>query len=229
MLLKYICKGLLKLIGWKKLDKEIIDYLNLHPYTLMIFSHTSYYDFLIMLLYSLSNKKLGVLKVLIKPQLFTYFGWLFRRLGGIPSTKIESKNGGSTNLIIQELQKYPRAYFLISPKGTILKADWRSGYYYIACNLKANLVSIGADYEKKEIVMGKGIMYNEGEEKDIKKHLISELQEIVPLYPERELGEIRKYDKDLLCVVSNTRLGMLGLSISSGVFGLVMLYKYLRK
>src|SRR5205085_1367497 len=121
----------------------------------LIFSHTSYADFYILLLYLLSYPdKLKDLKVLIKPQPFEYcFGYcgkLLRSLGAIPSSDLNEKHTGGTSRIVNELKQSEKSLLLISPKGTIIKREWRSGYYHIAQSLNAKILVVGLDYEKKQ-------------------------------------------------------------------------------
>src|SRR5579862_7077115 len=115
--LQFISKCLLFLIGWNFLLPDDFKRLNKHDKTVAIFSHTSYADFCILVLYLLAySDDLQYVRVLVKPQPFAYIGWGLRQLGAIPATKIEEKNGGATENIINELKNQEKFVFLISPK-----------------------------------------------------------------------------------------------------------------
>lgn len=193
-LISYGSKAILYTLGWNSLDDEIIKIINQQKYLVCVFSHTSYYDFFFMVLYYLSYPEaLKNLKTLIKPDYFKYIGWFLYRIGGIPSTNIAYKNGGNVSKIVETLQSTASSQLLISPKGTILKSNWRTGYLHIAKTLEAPLVAIGVDYDDKKINIGKLIDYHL-EEDEIKSKLYNDLSNIVPLYPEREMMPIRKYN-----------------------------------
>lgn len=202
----FIAKSTLYLFGWHPLDEKILTALKNNQYLVCVFSHTSYYDFFFMVLYYLSYpNELLHLKTLIKPDYFKTLGWLLYRIGGIPSTHISQRNGGATKKIIDTLKSYSSSQLLISPKGTILKGEWRTGYYYIAQSLQAPVIAIGVDYEEKKIRLGNLIDYQLSEN-EIKYKLYRDLSQIVPLYPEREMMKIRKYNSYDLNVIHPERL-----------------------
>ncbi|MCJ7636569.1 MAG: hypothetical protein MUO21_03685, partial [Nitrososphaeraceae archaeon] len=160
--------------------------------------HTTYVDFYILLLYLCAyQKELGHLKTLIKPQPFRYAGRFLRWLGGISATSINDKNGGAVDRIVNELSRFDKFGFLISPKGTIVKSQWRSGYYSIAkqLNLKYKIYFIvaGADYEKKCIIASKQVLFD-SDETIIREKLQKKLSKIVPLVPSDEIVPIRKHN-----------------------------------
>jgi len=217
-------KMLLYLFGWHLLDPTILQLLRTNPYIICVFSHTSYYDFFFMILYYLSYKELSNLKTLIKPDYFKYIGWLLYKIGGIPSTNIAYKNGGNVTKIVEVLKSTPSSQLLICPKGTIMKGEWRSGYYQIAKALQANLIAIGVDYELKKINIGNMISYHLPE-LEIKSKLYQDLSKIVPLYPEREMMKIRKYDITDVNVIHPDRLiGFYTIIISC--ISILYLYKF---
>lgn len=209
-------------MGWDKLEYD--GDLNKHEHVVCVFSHSSYYDFVIMVLYKYAYPdKLGNLRTLIKPDYFedikihsysfpSPLGMFLRKVGGIPATNISIKNGGATEHIIDVLREKP-CKFLISPKGTILRGEWRTGYYHIAKGLNAPIIAVGLDYERKNIYVGNVIDSNQ-EEPDIRKVLYKELGNIVPLHPEQENMPIREYVSDDVSVISTKRLLFIGMTIS---------------
>jgi len=123
----------------------------------------------------------------MKPQPFNYIGWILRKLGAIPSTKLEDKNGGSVSRIVNQLKQTDKFVFLISPKGTIKNAPWRTGYYYIAKQSNAKILAIGLDYYKKSIIICSDLISTKtNDETIITNYLQDTLKTIIPVYPERE-------------------------------------------
>jgi len=204
--LSYFTYSILYIAGWQPLDDKVINIVNESPYLVCVFSHTSYFDFCFMLLYYFSYyKDLSNLKTLIKPDYFESIGWFLRKIGGIPATHISIKNGGATSKIVETLKSEPKGQLLISPKGTILKGEWRTGYYHIAKELDAKLVAIGVDYEDKKITIG-NLIDNHLDELEIKHKLYKDLGQIVPLYPEREMMKLRFYCKNDVNVIHPDRI-----------------------
>jgi hypothetical protein len=150
---------------------------------------------------------------LVKPQPFIYAGGLLKRLGAIAATKVDEKNGGCITKIIAELSPKDKFIFLICPKGTIVKAPWRSGYYNIAKQLQVPLLVAGLDYEKKTVIASESINYDRPEQ-EIKQFLFDKLKDIVPLYPKEEVVAIRKYNKNKLSIINYRRLLFLAMFIT---------------
>lgn len=206
----HIAKLLILIVGWRLLTDDIFVKSTRYRRAVLIFSHTSYVDFWILVLYLFAYpKQLAHIRTLVKPQPFAYMGWLLRRFGAIPATKVEDKQGGAVDRIISELQSQPDWLFLISPKGTILKRDWRSGYYNIAKAFNAPIMVTGADYEKKCLVLIDPSCSVEHTEVEAQQILQGELATIVPLFPEEEVVEIRKHDMNQRNVMSRRRLGVI--------------------
>lgn len=190
-------------MGWSFLDDHVVKLIHQYPRMVCVFSHTSYYDFFLMLLYYFSHPQLTNLKTLIKPDYFSTIGFLLNLIGGIPATNIKDKNGGAVERIVSQLLKEEKSHLLISPKGTILRGEWRSGYYHIAKSLNCPLVALGLDYELKKITVCQPVLsiYDEYHIKDL---LYKDLATIVPLHPEQENMAIRKHYKP--SVITNSRL-----------------------
>lgn len=216
--MKIICSIILYIIGWNNINPKLTKIFSQNNKIVCVFSHTSYYDFFIMLLYKYKYYLVfQYMKVLIKPDYFNgILGYLLTCIGGIPSTNVNIKNGGNLNKIVDTLNQTDKCVFLISPKGSILKREWRSGYYYIGQALKAPYVAVGLDYEYKNIYVGDVIKYDD--EKLLKDKLYDDLSQIVPLYPEQENMEIRKYNKNNISVVNYNNIKNSIAIISSSFF-----------
>lgn len=202
--LRMFARMLLYFMGWSAMDNTDIQELTTYKYTVAIFPHTSYADFYIMILYMLAHPEVSkYLAVVVKPQPFVYAGRLLRYFGCIPSTRPDKRGGGAVDRIAEELHKRDdNTTLLISPKGTIVKAPWRSGYYHIARGLKAPLRVIGLDYEKHEVIFCPHIDESLGmEETEIL--LKQDVSTIVSYFPEDEIVETRLYDKSEAGLISN--------------------------
>lgn len=181
-------------MGWKGIDSNLLQKLSAHDRSVLVFSHTSYVDFYIFLLYKFAYPdELFHIRTLVKPDPFAYAGPLLRFLGAIPATKVSDKNGGAVSRIIDELKKLDKVVLMICPKGTIIKAPWRTGYYHIAKELKAPLLVVGLDYEKKTVEAG-DFVSSEEPEHIVREQLYESLSHIVPLFPEDEVVPIRLHD-----------------------------------
>jgi hypothetical protein len=207
ILLSYVAKLILFLLGWKYMsEKQRVKY---HKYkrSVIVFSHTTYADFYMFILYFIAfPNEFRNVRVLVKPQPFKYAGFILRKFGAIESCRFDERNTGSVRRIIEELDKDKEFIFLISPKGTIVKSEWRNGYYNIAVNLNAYLMTTGLDYEKKKLVISDGIKYDQDKD-DIEIFLKEQLSRIVPLYPNDEIVKIRKHKSP--SIISPVRLYIL--------------------
>jgi len=203
---RLLSKLVLFIMGWSLLDKPTLSQLTKNKRAILIFSHTSYADFYIVLLYLLSYpNELSHVRMLVKPEPFKYLGWILRAFGGIPATKVDDKQGGAVDRIVSTLKESPMTALLISPKGTIIKRPWRSGYYHIATGLDANLMVAGLDYEKKCVIISPEISSSESEDV-IKTFLEKELSQIVPLFPEEEIVPIREHNEQKRSIIDHNKL-----------------------
>lgn len=213
-ILSLFCKFLLFLFDWKYPSDQLFDKISKIEKSVVIFSHTTYADFYIFTLYLLAfPDELKDVRILVKPQPFKYAGWILRKLGAIPATKFNEYGGGSVAKIIEEVKDQEKLIFLISPKGTIVKSEWRSGYLAIAKELKANFMVSGLDYEKKILKLSDSIEYTEGKEKEIEIYLKNQLKDIVPLFPEDEVVEIRRHNQSKRSIIEGRRLSIIVMSI----------------
>lgn len=202
----FLARVVLFVMGWEFVHPSMFDHADRYKRIVLIFSHTSYTDFYMLALYLLAYPgRLNHVRTLIKPQPFRYAGFILRYLGAIPATSVNDKNGGAVDRIIVELKQQPRWLFLISPKGSILKREWRSGYYYIAKKFRAKLMVVGLDYEMKRIVLSKEVS-SELDETTVRQSLQEELKKIVPLYPEEEIVPIRSHDPTKRSIIHVSRV-----------------------
>lgn len=207
-ILSYLSQSTLMFMGWSPLNEQYIDMIQNHKQMVCVFSHTSYFDFCIMVLYKLAYPQyFSNMKTLINAYYFKFLGRFLKSVVGIAAAEAD-KVGGCVERIVNILKQRKEFMFLISPKGTILRKEWKSGYYHIAKQLNTPIVAVGLDYEKKMILIGKPIS-NQLDEPIIKNKLYKDLSHIVPLHPKQENMMIRKHVYNDVSVINSVRLLML--------------------
>lgn len=114
--------------------------------------HTSNWDLILTILYTYA---LGIdLSWMGKHTLFKPpFGWLFRKLGGIPVDRRAPR--GTVGQMVDVLNQRESLILAIMPEGTRSKVrEWRSGFYYIALEAGVPLAMVGLDFSQKRVVLG---------------------------------------------------------------------------
>ena len=122
------------ILGWHPLNtKEVFR----KRRVIMVFSHTSRWDFVFMLLYSGAYlRHLSNVFTIMKPQPFVRCGWLLRWIGCIPATRAEISDLGFVDSTATFLSSKDHFILLISPQGRCIPCPWKSGYYYLAKELR---------------------------------------------------------------------------------------------
>lgn len=148
---KIVGKIVLTFFGWKyKFDKTGI---NNDNDSIIIFPHTTIFDFFIIIFYFLTiPNKIPNIYILMKPQVFEYFGFILNRINCIKCPRNEDKSSG---FIKELISKFENQHFkiLISPKGTRdYRDEWRKGFWILAEKLKANISVHALDYKNKELI-----------------------------------------------------------------------------
>lgn len=181
--MKYLARTMLSLMGWEVQD---IDYYRSRipdTRTILLFSHSTYWDFVIFMLYSMACPgMLDDLYTVMKPGPFKWFGWLLRPLGFIPATNKE----GFVQKVSGELQQKNRFRLVLSPKGTRSNVDWRSGYYWIARETNAHLQVVGMDYGQRQLIIVPSRPFVD-DRLLIEQNLKEDMKQITPLHPNLEL------------------------------------------
>ncbi len=142
------CGALLRLFGWRvRLVQPPV------PKALVVFyPHTSNWDFVIgILTRSAIALPIGFAG---KDELFRPpFGFLFRRLGGIPVNR--RQRSGFTQSLVDAFARADSLYLAIAPEGTRAKVDhWKSGFYRVALAAGVPLGLAFIDYPRREIGIG---------------------------------------------------------------------------
>jgi len=174
--------------------------------TLFVFPHTSYFDIVILWLYSDAFPNLQTLvrplSIKLPRQCLGMYLSCLEALGLVEAADRNTPNSGTTETLIEELRsrklKYRLCtasdgplYFLMSPKGTIAPAEWRSGYKYIAKGLDMQIAPILLDYERRSIELGASKHWKCLDETMLK----GQLGTVIPLRPENsEIAIPKDYD-----------------------------------
>lgn len=192
----------LDFLGWYPVDKNVVDALINHDKLVLMFPHTSAFDTILALLYTIYDEQ-------VKPhrEKFRFIVWdesynspihhpIYKKLNAIPVPKSDIKGGGTSKFIYQELDKLDKFVLLISPKGSCSKRDWRSGWYHIAKRYDASLVVLGPDFESHKMVLsGEPTKINDRSYEEMEALMKPLFKEIVPLHPKNEIVEIKPHGK----------------------------------
>lgn len=149
--MRTLARAILKLIGWRMVGSVP------GPRCVLIGApHTSNWDFPLALLafWSLPIRARWVGKhTLFRPP----FGWLMRRLGGIPLNREETTDFVPT--VVEWFEREPELTLVIAPEGTrSLKDHWRSGFYWIAHGAGVPIALGFVDYARREGGVGASFM-----------------------------------------------------------------------
>ena len=199
-ILTTFARATLFFLGWEKISPTDIALCSLFPRIVFLFSHTSNYDFILLGLYTIAYPELSKYAYgLVKPEAFKYL-WplpsIITTLGCIPSTSLSERNGHAVERITSFLKEKSNFLFLISPKGTRRKVEWRSGWYWISKELDAVLFVGGTDYQQKKIRIISVLPHSitRSLERSVLERTLKEaMSEVVPLYPDLEVVPIKGY------------------------------------
>ncbi len=149
--------------------------------------HTSGSDFFVTMLYLFaSNLRF---RWIAKDTAFRWpFGWLMRRLGGIPV--VRSSRSNFVEQLVAAYNATDQLRVAISPEGTRSEANyWKTGFYYIALGAGVPIMLAYADYRRKAVGIGVQLMPSGDIEADLPV-LVEFYADVTPRYPERQ-GEVR--------------------------------------
>ena len=141
--MKFISRAILRLLGWR-VDANLPA---ARKYVVIGAFHTSNWDFPLMLLL---KSALGLKARWVgKHVLFRWpFGWLMRRLGGIPVDRRSPHK--YVEQIVEAFRQRDELVLVIAPEGTRKKTEyWKSGFYHIALGAGVPIALGFADYPSK--------------------------------------------------------------------------------
>ncbi len=162
--MKKFSKRLLNLWGWETVGEVPAE----HRKLLIIEApHTSNWDYLLGML---AITSVGIkVNVVIKKEIFFWpFGFLLKKLGGIPLDR--SGNLSKVDSLAALFREKDELNLAITPEGTrSLSTKWKRGYYYIAEKAGVPILLTAIDYKQKAAIFGP-VLYPTGNyKKDLKK------------------------------------------------------------
>ena len=146
LLLRPLALILLKLLGWK--DDDIVK--KSRKYVLIVAPHTSNWDFLYGMLFSLKIRirhayVIGKDSIVNNP-----FGFVTKWLGFLPVDRSRSQN--TVAKVAALMQNMDDIFLVIAPEGTRRKVqEWKTGFYHIASKAKVPILLGYVDYKRKMV------------------------------------------------------------------------------
>jgi 1-acyl-sn-glycerol-3-phosphate acyltransferase len=171
-------------LGWRA-DYSKPDF---DKYIVIVWPHTSNWDFIIGFIFS---RAFGLPQphFLAKKSAFKgIFGWLGRKVGGIPVDRSRSTN--IVDQVAAEFSRRDEFVLAVTPEGTRNKTEyWKSGFYYMALAADVPVMMATIDFPVKQISYREWFMPSGDLEADmeiIRRHYAGAMGR----HPER-MGEIR--------------------------------------
>lgn len=198
---RWLARCILFLTGWEPMSKPIVTKMRRIGRAVFIFPHTSNWDFVMASLYAIAEPKVYKdIYAVVKPQLFeNRLGPFLKSAGLIPATRREDSNAGFVPNVIKILENKKRFHLLISPRGSRDGKEWRSGYYWIAKQMKVPIVVVGYDFEYQIPVVDKVFYTNHYESRqDLERDLKLAAGEIIPLHDNKSCIQLRPHRKPKL-------------------------------
>ena len=164
-MLRLLMKLYWKLFGWKVNGNFPYQYKKM---VLVVAPHTSWKDVLVG--FAARNElKIYHAKFLGKKELFdSFFGFLFRWLGGIPVDRFSQH--GMVEQVTALFEEKDNFLLAMAPEGTRKRVDkLRSGFYHIAKAANVPIQTVGLDFKNKEIVLGEILFPGDDEVANFKK------------------------------------------------------------
>ena len=141
---------------------------------IIVFSHTSYWDVIVWLI--LFKKSSTNSFVLFDSRYYTWATkWLYDLLHCIPSSRLENRDGGLIGKLVERF-RHKNESICLSPKGTVKKKAWRTGYYHLARKLSVKIYPLIIDYEERKIWFGEPCDPNNNTEPWCQEFLVNQFK-----------------------------------------------------
>jgi 1-acyl-sn-glycerol-3-phosphate acyltransferase len=146
---RLVCRHILHWTGWR-FEGSLA---NIPKFLAVGAPHTSNWDLImaVLCIYALGIDMswMGKHTLFRRP-----YGWLFRRLGGIPVDRRAPR--GTVGQMADVFKRREQVIVGIAPEGTRSKVrEWKSGFYYIALAANVPLVMVGLDFGQKRIILSR--------------------------------------------------------------------------
>ncbi len=168
-----------------QIKPELIE--NFPSKLILVSSHTSIHDFFICyFIYYIFFRKRYNITVIMKKTFQEITMPIISKLDNkIDIIKVDNKQKGTTQQIIDHLKHKDNYLLAIAPEGTRRCVnDIKSGYYYIGKELDCKILYIGVDFNKRTIEL-EPIHELEDEWINEKNWFIQNCKKYSPLFPER--------------------------------------------
>lgn len=149
-ILEFASRSILSLIGWNRMDRHEISRLHLvsKPRILLI-KHSSYFDYIFSVLYIWSEGISDKFSTIMSRFVVDKWPWAKPFFDFTNVVLVKKKEDGVDNTISQLTEQYKNrpVNIMIAPSGTVnLQDEWKSGWWYLAKALDAEIGVIGVDY-----------------------------------------------------------------------------------
>ncbi|MGS2721218.1 1-acyl-sn-glycerol-3-phosphate acyltransferase [Paraglaciecola aestuariivivens] len=149
--------------------------------------HTSNWDFVIGLAVKfnlgLKISFFGKDSIFIPP-----FGYLLKRLGGIPIKR--SQAHGVVSAMAEKMREAEQMILALSPEGTRSPiSPWKSGFLHIAHQAQVPVFLVAINYKKKRIEFGPMLNISDNIQDEMNK-IYQYFQDIEGKYPEKTITEV---------------------------------------
>jgi 1-acyl-sn-glycerol-3-phosphate acyltransferase len=175
-------------MGWKAEGRRP----SIPKYVLIAAPHTTNWDFPFTIalgkVFDMNIRWMG------KHTLFNFpFGWIMRKLGGIPIRRHE--RGNIVQAMAEDLKNYDELALTVPAEGTRSRVEyWKSGFYHIAVQAGVPIVPGYLDYKLKRGGFGDPIMPTGDIKADMDK-IRAFYADKVGKYPEN-FGPVRLREED---------------------------------
>ncbi len=168
-----------KIFGWKIIGNYPQ---NLKKYVVIGAPHTSQWDFFLGIAVRIITNT--TINFIAKDSFFKPpFGFIFRKLGGMPVDRSKSTN--MVDGIVKIFNTNEAFRFALSPEGTRKKVvKWKTGFYYIAKGAKVPIVLFGFDFGKKQAILSKPYYLTDNMDSDF-AYFENFYKDIIGKHPEK--------------------------------------------
>lgn len=152
LFLSLLAKSILLILGWRVNPSADFDYIR-NKKIIILFPHTTKFDFVLTILFYFANFRSELDPyVIVKPQIIEKFSFL-EKFNFVSATRREDSNRSFIKTMTNHFKDKNEFSIFMSPKGTVAKAEWKTGFYWLATQIDANFVVMGLDYLSHNIKM----------------------------------------------------------------------------
>ena len=152
---EWIGCSILFLMGWHHPPDHVFGSIRSRKRNqILLLQHTSYWDFPIAVFYIMAQGLTSRVKYIVNNEIKEKYWFilpLFKLTGCIFVPPVETKNQGTTQGVIDAINADPteNKIIFLGPNGSVkgsTQPDWRTGWYYIAKGIQADVGTSGLNY-----------------------------------------------------------------------------------